>query len=141
MSEALRRLNRRLKAYDRSLFAIKASNGMMQIYRRPDRIELCDYVPSYSSEAAIQAQFILALTDSWTLQGSPVEWGIEPVMKMLQSMDSWRDDTQLDQLKKNREQARENKERTLKNELRARAADMRRDFAKATNDINTSNLN
>jgi hypothetical protein len=84
--------------------------------------------------------FILSLTEDWTLKSPGVDWGIEPVLWKLKEWDGWRDDTQLDQMRRERERAEENQKRAKQNEFRAIAADLRRDFAKATDEVNTSTM-
>jgi hypothetical protein len=61
-------------------------------------------------------------------------------MHKIREMDAWRDDSMLDQMRQERERSKENRAREKRNEMKARAYDMRRDFAKATNDINTSTV-
>lgn len=133
------KITKEVRRYDRKLFAFKASNGMLQILREGDKADASDADPALMISRP-HPQFILALTDDWRLSGTPVEWGMEPIMAKLKDMDSWREDKILDNLLKERERNEEDKDRSMRNENRAIAADMRRDFAKATNHINTSTL-
>jgi hypothetical protein len=80
-------------------------------------------------------QFILALTDNWKLDGNPVDWGVEPLGRMLRSMDAWNNDSYFSEMVKRREMEEEDRNRMRMNEFRAIAADSRRDFAKATNEF------
>ena len=111
---------------------------MVQIHRQGDHIGVSDVEGEEATR--LHPQFILALTDTWTLQGQPVEWGMEPIMAKLRSMDSWREDTILDSIVAERERREASKAQTNKNEFRARAYDLRKEFAEATNDINTTGL-
>ncbi len=90
--------------------------------------------------ARLNPQFILALTDTWTLQGQPVEWGLEPLAWKLREMDSWRSDQEIKGMRQERERLKGIQANSKRNDLRAQAADMRKDFARATNEINTSTL-
>lgn len=134
------RLTMEVRKYDERLYAFRASNGMVQILRKPDRLEASDYNQIEPDSADLNTQFILALTDNWTLQGKPVEWGLEPVTQRIKELDSWRDPDLTNRMRRGREREKENQERFERSEIRAKALDMRREFAKATNDINTSTL-
>lgn len=134
------RINEVVKKYDRRLYAIQIPQGMIQIHRQADRMEASDFNQEIPETAHLFPQFIFALTDTWKLQGQPVDWGIEPIRQKLRQLDSWRDDSHYARIVENRDRIARDKDRMHKNELRATALDMRRDFAKATNDINTSSL-
>jgi len=85
-------------------------------------------------------QFIMSFTEDWQEGSKPVDWGVEPLLERIQEIDSWRDDTGYQRFCERRERNERIKKQTLRNELRARAADMRVDFAKATNDLNLSSV-
>jgi hypothetical protein len=128
-----------VRKYDRKLFAIRVSNGMIQIVREAEHRGASDIAGDDVSHIQ-HPQFILALTDDWTLQGNPVEWGLEPIMAKLNKMDSWKQEKILDKMRAAREREEEVKKQSNRNEIRARAADLRREFAKVTDDINTASL-
>lgn len=138
MSWRVTRLNQELRKHDRNLFVVN-SNGMIQVWRKADRWQANEL--SYDESGHSQPmQFIAALTDNWQATGSPVDLGIEPVLYKIQNMDSWNKGSQLEAMRKRREKEKEDQKRQKVNETRAIAADLRKDFAKATNDINTSSL-
>ena len=84
--------------------------------------------------------FVTALTDIWTIRGKPVDWGLEPIMKRLDSLDLWRRDIVSDIEEQERKREESNaRDRMTKNE--AFLSDFRSQFAKATSDINTANMN
>lgn len=130
----LSQLNRDLKIQDPYLYAVmegskvcvyrKAKNGIRGLVEEHDRLDR-------------PAHFILALTDTWKKIGKPKAWGIVPVLDQLQFMD-WGSREVYWERRKQRERAEEQKRISQHHNLRAIAADCRRDFAKATNDINTS---
>jgi hypothetical protein len=140
MDERVRALTREVKKLDAKLYAYRASNGMIQIHREGDRLEASDFNQSAPELARLNPQFILALTDTWTLQGQPVEWGLEPVLTRLREMDSWNSGFSYEAFTKERDRRNQDKERVKRNNIRAIASDLRKDFAKATNDINTSSF-
>lgn len=139
MDQRLSRITQEVRRYDRRLFGFRASNGMIQILREAEKLDASD-APDEVVVSNPHPQFILALTHDWTLQGKPVEWGLEPIMTKLRSMDSWLEDKILDKMRKRREQEAEDSKRVEKNNIRAMAADVRKDFAKATNEINVASL-
>jgi hypothetical protein len=59
-------------------------------------------------------------------------------MQMIRSMDTWSKEDQLPIMRKKREEEEEQKKRSFRNNVGALAADIRKDFAKATNDISTN---
>lgn len=124
------RLTQVVKTYDKSLYVIRTNRGDHQVWRR----ELPKDVPGLSLSARDEKQFILALTDNWLLQGTPVDWGIEPLLNKLSEMDNWRDDSSYDEMVKARTRIEELRNRRFKNDARAKALDIRRDIAKAAGD-------
>lgn len=141
MESRARRVSELVKRYDRRLFATwNMRHKVVTILRQADRLEASDFYQHEPSLASLNPQLILALTDNWTLSGQPVDWGLEPILDKLKSIDGWRDFDHFTKMVKRRVREELEKERVIRNELRARAADLRPDFAKATNDINTSTL-
>lgn len=139
MSGRVRRINEVVSQYDRKLFA-QAAGEKVLILRRGDRLEASDFNQSAPDLARLNPQLVLALTHNWKVDGKPVEWGLEPLMHQLKSMDSWADPDMYRNMVKKRERDQAEEERALKNDIRARAADMRKEFARATNDVNTASL-
>lgn len=131
------RIAKALKAHDSKLYVLKTPKGVLQIYREPEKS--LGLEPDYSGSIPTP-MLVLCLTDTWKWDGKPVEWGIEPIMHQLRSMDSWGASVDFKTMVANRERAEADEARQRTNEYRAVAADMRRDFAKATNDINTSTI-
>lgn len=141
MDQRVTSLNRLVKGYDPKLYAKRASNGMVQVYR--DSVKWESYILGgamlhYSTP---NPHLIFCLTDNWSVRGRPVEWGLEPVYGRLQMIDDYnRAESVVDELERQEQKQRELDARAQSNDIRARAADMRKDFAKATNDINTSTI-
>lgn len=125
-----------LKAYDGDLLCKRDPNGVLHVMRiRPRIVGSFDYEGTTFHYSAPVEDYIISLTDNWGMDGKPVDWGLEPLLRKFRQMDSWRDDTGLDKFAKSRERFAEDKKRMDRNDLRAAAADCRRDFAKSTNDI------
>ncbi len=135
MDARVKVLNKLVKSYDKSLFSKRDLNGHAHIYRKKyvlDRFEWSGVRYFYTRPVD---DHILALTDNWNVGGVPVEWGLDNIWNRLSMLDTWRDDTRYDQFCNYRQRVEEDKKRQTRNDFRARAADLRKDFAKATNDI------
>lgn len=78
---------------------------------------------------------VLVLTDDWTDLGTPVEWGIEPVLNRIKAMDLWRDDQKINRLQAEQERKEQDRKRMQRNEMMAVASELRKDFARATDDV------
>ena len=133
------RLTQEVEKHDRMLKAVRTNTGMIQIWRQAEHWAAAELIDGESDDSQ-PMQFILALTDDWGLTGNPIDIGIEPLMRKIQHMDSWNKVGILDDMRKRREAEAEEKKRQRANENKAIAADMRTEFAKAVNDINTSSL-
>lgn len=139
MDQKVISLNKAVRQYDPRLYVKRLSSGMIQVRRKAAKLGDADYDVE-SALSGPPSYFILALTDNWQKNGKATDWGIEPVIARLRSMDLQSTHHSLEEMRVRREQLERDKQRQFSNEIRARAADMRKDFAKAVNDINTSTL-
>lgn len=142
MDMKLRQIAALLNRYDSDLFPkryLDGSMGIMRKIRRYDfhRFDEYGFVLWFAKDID---DLILPITHNWLPEGTPVDWGIEPILSKIQETDAWRDDGEYERFCKKRAERKESKKKADKNEFRALAADCRKDFAKATNEINTSNL-
>jgi len=138
----LESLNRSLKNYDRELYAEwglpkGVMGNLMKITDAP--------LPSIHILRRNQAKphephFIFALTEDWTARSPAREWGIEVVMNRVRAMDLWKDETVLDRFMKDSERIAESEKREQRNSIESFLLEFRKDFARATNHINTSLL-
>lgn len=136
----VRVLNSHLKRYDRDLYADAAMDGLVTIYRNHTTYIRYSFEGKNLYVSTVRPQWVTALTKDWSASSCPIEWGIEPILSRLKTMDQWRKENALDGVRRHNEKVKANKQREQHNNLKALAADVRRDFAKATNDINTANL-
>lgn len=137
MDARTRTLNKYVKRYDEDLIIRCDNAGVRHLYRKKPICSSFEYDGITYVHSHVIEQHIMSLTKTWK-QGAPgVDWGIDPLMRKISEIDSWRDDTGYDEFCKRRELAEKYTKQSQKNELRAMAADMRVDFAKATNDIVT----
>lgn len=139
MDMRVNRITQELKKHDRTLKAIRTNTGMIQVWRTAESWRAADLIDG-ESDSSQPMQFITALTDNWNVTGIPIDLGIDPLMWKIQEMDSWSKESMLDEMRRGRERAKEDRQRVRKNENRAIAYDLRKEFANATNEINTSTL-
>ena len=133
-------LTRNLKRYDSQLYAEKdESNNVISIYRKRVRYEVCAWDGGHLLYSKPDRFLIFSLTENWKSNGVPTDWGIEPVMARIKAMDLWNRDIASD-LTKSYEKRKESEKRNQDNNIESFLYDYRSQFAKATNDINTSTL-
>lgn len=121
-----RRLTKALRGFDPSLFVRRNDEGTLCLWAerllRPD-----------------EPEFVLMLTEDWTWKTPPREWGVEAIIAKLQDMKRGAPEI-LEELTAHNEKLRASRERGFKSENEAFFKDYRRQFAKATSDINTSTI-
>jgi hypothetical protein len=120
-------LNRNLRNYDSCLYAVEHRLGRYDVYRK-------------SSLACNPPHFLFSLTDSWKPDGRPCDYGVDVVLNRVKAQDLWRDDSFVERYLAETEKQEEAKERDFRNNIESFLYDFRRQFARATNDINTSSL-
>lgn len=134
-------LTQKLKAYDRELLVRRNEKGILCVYRKSNMFDRFDFRGKKLYVSRSFDQYIMALTDNWNTLGTPVDWGIEPLLCRIKAMDLWANPQISAELITSYEKAEETKKRDLGNNVESFLRDFRRQFAKATNDINTSTLN
>lgn len=128
MEGRIRYLNRVLKGHDSLLFVQEVAAGRLDVYRK-------------SSYGDHPPYLIFSLTDSWQLSGRPVEWGVDVIINRIKAHDLWRDETIIDKLEAEHEEVKRSEKRARQNSVESFLLDFRRQFAKATDGINTGTLN
>lgn len=135
-------LTSHLKEYDHDLYAIReSSTGTIHVYRKAKRPIHFNYDDVNYVALVENPQFILALTDNWTLKGRPVDWGIDPLLERIRSIDSFNAAKKVQDLIASYEARSAQKDKDRKDSHEAWLRDNRNVFKRAFNDINTSNLN
>lgn len=120
-------LNRELKNYDGELYVQETQAGRLDVCRK-------------SKFGMSPPNYIFSLTEDWSARSKPVPWSTDIVMNRIRAHDLWRDDTFVEQWIKQREKEVESQERARKNTIESFLYDFRRQFGRATNEINTSTL-
>ena len=140
MTYRTRRITKALQTYDRFLYA-KEDEKAIRIFRKCKeyRLEHIDVnTPVFNS---IRNDYlVMSLTDTWGVKGKSVDWGIEPIMARIKALDLWNNDNLFSQFFKDEEKDKESRERDFRNNTESFLYDFRSQFAKATNDVNTSSL-
>lgn len=136
-----RALTRNLKSHDRELFAARNKQDIVCVWRKSRRLQGPYEVDGFSFYNLADApEYVFALTDNWTTSGSPVPWGSEVVLQRLRAIDLWNHESYLDEVDAANEAVDKSRRKDVSNNIEAFMYDFRREFAKATNDINTSTM-
>jgi hypothetical protein len=120
-------ITRAVRRYDKELFAKKLREpfGSIGVYRKDKS------GPS----------FVFALTENWTINAPPREWGIEPVIARLRAMDLWTVETAFDRFDRQEKKSEEQKERNRKHNVESFLHEFRGEFKKTFAGVNTSLMN
>lgn len=138
----IRRLNGELWSFDSELFAKRAENGAICVWRRSSRYQRHENVLGENVDLVASVpndHLIFALTSDWTIHGVPVDRGTLPVLERLRAMDLRNRDLAEENIKFRDEQKRKSK-RHISNEAEAFWKDNRRAFAKSVDHIRTCNM-
>lgn len=131
-------ITKAIKRHDRKLYAEMDSRGVIHIYRESFQHMAYDVAGALVNFLVAKPHYVFSLTDNWTLNGKPREWGVEVVYERIREMDTWGHSDPFERLKKDREKAEASRERHLQNETEAFLYDARSEFKKAFSDVNTA---
>lgn len=135
---ALTRLNREVKNYDRNLSVIEV-NGIKTLVTKMKRY-LPFEVNGESFKVLVEYPFeLIHFTDTLNKKGVPHEFGIEFLRSLILKADEQRHEG-YEEFNKKRELEEYDRQRQRKNHFNAVAADMRKDFAKVFDDVNTGSM-
>lgn len=127
-----------IKRYDSQLYC-KDREGKLCIFRKGQRIESYDVDGVTIDFVRPAPHFVCALTDDWTTNGKPVEWGLMPILERLQSHNLWERDI-VKELQNAYDKKEASKSRELDNHIESYLKDNRKAFAKATDDVLTHSM-
>lgn len=140
MNARCRFINRVVKEHDNELFAKELADGKICIYRKSKRYEAFEHDGCIIYNVVKSPQFVFALTDDWTFNGSPREWGGEVVSKRIREHDIQSNERLFEQLEIAQEKAAQSKERAFKNQTEAYLYDHHSQIKKAWSDIRYANM-
>lgn len=129
-----------LKRYDRDLYAGRTKDGALCVFRKHKSYELVCDEPFKLYNLVEKPQFVLALTDTWTLRGVPRQWGIDHVLNKIRQMDLQANERLIEEMDAHNERVDESERRKFRNEAEAFLIDNRREFAKAFDGVLTHSL-
>lgn len=87
------RITSAVKAHDRELYCERDMEGKLCIFREGHSWENHPLKDGNLLRVLRPVpHLVFALTDSWSIRGRSVDWGIEPIMKRLKAMDLWNND-------------------------------------------------
>lgn len=134
-------MTKHLKAHDADLVCRRSGlDGPYCILQKSTTWDSYQFGAASLTYSRPTYNLVFALTDTWTKQGKPRDWGIEPVIQRIKEHRFERHAEQFQELMKADAKAKESSAREQSNKSEAFLRDFRRQFAKATNDINTSTL-
>lgn len=140
MWERKDQITKAIKKYDRELYCDWSPQGPLVIYRKGHRYEPMEVNGVIIHYQIPSPHYVFALTDTWVITGKSIEWGIEPILARLKAMDLWRDDDIIKEHTRNYHKGEESKARDQRNSIESFLYEFRSQFAKATNNVNTSLL-
>lgn len=141
MNSKLKLLAKELKAYDRELVLHQDDHTKkVTIMRKKTYWETVEFEGKTIQYSRTYPDYVISLTKDWKMNSEPVDWGIEPVLNKIKESDPWRDSNYFTDFVKQRENLEAMRRESKRGQIRDLAYDMRREFARATNDINTSTL-
>jgi hypothetical protein len=132
-------ITREVKRHDPSLYC-KRMGPILCILRKDWSWEEYEIDGTVVSFLKPQPYHVMALTDTWSVHGKPVEWGVLPILERLKHIDLWNQGVTANDLQAQHEKVKASKLNDFRNTTEAVLSEMRPQFAKATNDINTSLL-
>lgn len=121
-----RLINRIVKGHDRDLSATRSHLGMIVIDRK--------------ASVSAPAQRVFALTDDWTMNGKPRDWGAEVVLDRLKKHDLATNTRLMQDLEEREEELAKQKERDLENKNEAWAYEYHRTFKETFKDTLTHSM-
>lgn len=132
-------INRAVGRFDRKLYAERRGNRI-DIFREDYKYRTYD-VDGLTLQALKPAPYhVISLTDNWNMFGTPVEWGILPILQKLSEIDLWKRDL-VGEIESLYEKRKASEDRALQNNIEAFLYDYRRQFVRDFGEFNTSNLN
>ena len=128
-----------VKAHDRELFAKRVRDRII-VYRHSTKAVPYQFgnVTLVSLESS--PKFVLGLTHNWQFNGTPRDWGWEPIRQRLADMDMWANEKFLAEMEAEEEAREKSKKRDVKNNMESFMSDQYSTIKKSWSDINTSSL-
>ena len=134
-------VTRVVKEHDRELYAERSHLGHINVYRKNKRFNpVCDFEGVLCYSVVSSPDYVFSLTDTWTANGSPVDWGGEVVLARLKKHDLHTNEMLFKELDDGMQKVEKSKERDFNNKTEAWLADNHSKFKKAWSDVRVANL-
>lgn len=128
-----------VKRYDPKLFC-ESRDGKLCVCREGQRIESYDVNGVRITFIRPAPYVCFALTEDWTVATEGVDRGLEQIRDRLVTIDLWSGRDIAAELIKAEEDRAASRDRAVDNHIESYLKDVRRDFARSTNDILTHSL-
>ena len=123
---------RALKRYDPDLFAGRTKDGVACVFRKVKRyFSVIEWDGGRLLDLRGDIQLIFAITDNWTMRGTPRAWGIDDVLGHVQKIDSLANARMFEEMDEQNENIDKSNRRALRGEIEGFMSYERRRFAKA----------
>lgn len=134
-------LTRELRRYDSKLFAARNSEGVVCVMRKNKKFKSVAVSDGFRLLSLTDApDYVFALTDTWALNGQPIEWGPLVVLKHLREIDLAHDSKVLEKMDEKNEKVDQIKMKDMRNQHEAFVSDNKRSFQKVFSEFNMSNV-
>ena len=136
------RLTGAVKRHDEKLFVKKDDFGRMSVWRESYALRPYEISGSVIQCLEPAPHYIMSLTENWTMNAKPCEWGVEPILERLKSIDAWNRDSFVNsEMEENNRRVDESKQRSINNKIEDATYEAYGTFKKVFADINTANIN
>jgi hypothetical protein len=140
VDSAVRRYTKALSEYHSELYAKRNGDGVIMVLQKGFRYIPYEIDDTIVHVASSSPTYVFAITDTWTTQGRPVDWGLDQVVRKAKDCDYRSRENLLKELEEVEEKADKSKAREFKNHAEAFFSDTRSAFKKATSDILTHSM-
>lgn len=129
-----------IQKLDTELYAERNDSGVILIMRNHKVWDCFEYQGIAYGYTRNAPHYIMALTDTWSLNGRAVDWGLIPIRFRLQEIDSWNRGRVVDTLIESYEAAEVSRKRSRMNSHEAFLKDKRSVFKKIGDEFNLSSM-
>lgn len=129
-----------VKKYDPLLFC-ESREGKLCILRKSKRVESYEYNGSKIDWVRPDSYIVFALTDNWSIHGQSVDRGVLTIWERLRYIDIWNNRDLAKESMDSVEKVKANRSRDVDNHMESYLKDNAKEFARATSDIRTCNMN
>lgn len=134
------RITREVRNHDRNLFCKENVEGMLCIHRKTTAYDAYHFDGVHLVHARPSSELVIPLSDNWSIRGKPVEWGIEPILAKLRSIDLASRPEMFGDLNREYEKGFESERRDLRNKTEAFASEFHSQFKKTFSDVRVANM-